>query len=105
MVKGHHFAWEPHPLFSLEKRDEMEMSLAGVGEFIEKFKSELETVVKFWCDHSHDHKNGSVLLPAESQVLKHFTEFFLQRVLQLFVRVWRGLRHHKVFLDAGQTGR
>ena len=36
----------------------MELSMSGVGEFLEKFKGELETVVKFWCDHSHDQKNG-----------------------------------------------
>ncbi len=32
--------------------------MSGAGEFIEKFKSELGTVVKFWFDHSHDQKNG-----------------------------------------------
>lgn len=29
-----------------------------VSEYVEKFKSELETVVRFWASHSHDEKHG-----------------------------------------------
>ena len=29
-----------------------------VSEYVEKFKTELDSVMRFWMTHSHDHRYG-----------------------------------------------
>ena len=41
----------------LEELQELAME---VSEYLERFKSELDSVVRFWLTHSHDQKHGWV---------------------------------------------